>query len=64
VGHDNLEAWFARTVPELPHSRRVAHVQCDSRVTCKQNLIKTKVGNMLGNKNLEAILRITLEGLD
>jgi hypothetical protein len=27
-----------------------------------QNLIKTKVWNMLGNKNLEAMLRIALEG--
>jgi len=67
VGHDNLESCFASTVPQPPHSRRVAHVQCVSRATCehafrKQNLIKTKVGNMLGNKNLEAMLRIALKG--
>jgi hypothetical protein len=47
----------------------LAHVQCVSRATCehafsKQNLIKTKVGNMLGNKNLETMLRIALERLD
>ena len=29
-----------------------------------QNLIKSKVGNRLGNKNLEAILQIALEGPD
>jgi hypothetical protein len=45
----------------------LAHVQCVSRAACdhafrKQNLIKTKVGNMLGDKNLEALLRIALEG--
>jgi hypothetical protein len=29
-----------------------------------QNLIKTKVINMLGNKNLKAMLQIALEGQD
>ena len=48
-------------LPEL------AHVQCISTVTCEhvsnvQNLIKTKVGNMLGNKNLKAMLQIALKG--
>ena len=67
MGHDNLKSCFASTVPQPPPSHRVAHVQCLSRATCeqafsKQNLIKTKVGSMLGNKNLEAMLRIALEG--
>jgi hypothetical protein len=44
-------------------------VQCVSTSTCKrtfsvQNLIKTRVRNKLGNKNLEAMLRISLEGPD
>ena len=39
----------------------LAHVQSVSKVTSehasrKQNLIKTKVGNMVGNKNLEGML--------
>jgi hypothetical protein len=44
-------------------------VQCVSTTTCEhafsvQNLIKTKVRNRLGSKNLDAMLRIALEGLD
>jgi hypothetical protein len=39
----------------------LAHVQCVSRATfehafSKQNLIKTKFGIMLGNKNIKAML--------
>jgi len=46
-----------------------ARVQCVSTTTCErafsvQNLIKTRVRNKLGSKNLEAMLRIALEGLD
>jgi hypothetical protein len=44
-------------------------VQCVSTTTCErafsvQNLIKTKVRNKLGSKNLDAMLRIALEGPD
>jgi hypothetical protein len=44
-------------------------VQCVSTTTCEHafivhNLIKTKVRNKLGSKNLDAMLRIALEGLD
>jgi hypothetical protein len=44
-------------------------VQCVSTATCErafsvQNLIKTKVRNRLGSKNLDAMLRIALEGPD
>jgi hypothetical protein len=47
----------------------LAHVQCVSTVTCEhafsvQKLIKTKVRNRLGSKNLNAMLRIALEGPD
>jgi hypothetical protein len=42
-------------------------VQCVSTTTCEhafnvQKLIKTKVRNRLGSKNLDAMLRIALEG--
>jgi hypothetical protein len=44
-------------------------VQYHSTTTCERafsvhNLIKTKVRNRLGSKNLDAMLRITLEGPD
>ena len=47
----------------------LAHVQCVSTTTCEdafnvQNLIKTKVRIRLGSKNLDAMLRIALEGPD
>ena len=47
--------------PNLLILVELAHVQCVSRATCehafsKQNLIETKVGIMLGGKNLEAML--------
>jgi len=47
----------------------LARVQCISTTTCErafsvQNLIKTQVRNRLGSKNLEAMLRIALKGLD
>jgi hypothetical protein len=68
-GMITLESCFASTVAQAPHSCRVSNVQCVSRGTCErafsvQNLFKTKVRNMLGNKNLEAMLRIALEGPD
>ena len=45
----------------------LAHVQCVSTATCERafsvhNLIKTKVRNRLCSKNLDAMLRIALEG--
>ena len=48
---------------------KIARVQCVSTATCKrafsiQNLIKTRVKNKLGSKNLEALLRVALEGPD
>jgi hypothetical protein len=70
VGHDNLKSCFSSTIPNLLIFVELAHVQCASRVTCehtfsKQNLIKTKVGNMLGNKNIEAsALEGPYEGVD
>ena len=44
-------------------------MQCVSTATCEhafsvQNLIKTKVRNRLGSKNLHAMLRIASEGPD
>ena len=47
--------------PNLLVLEGLAHVQCVSRGTCErafsvQNLIKSKVRNMLGNKNLDAML--------
>jgi hypothetical protein len=44
-------------------------VKCVSTTTCEHafivhNLIKTKVRNRLGSKNLDAMLRIALEGPD
>jgi hypothetical protein len=44
-------------------------VRCVSTTTCErafsvQNLIKTKVRNRLGSKNLNAMMRIALEGPD
>jgi hypothetical protein len=65
VGHDNLQARY----PNLLILAKLAHVQCVSTTTCEhifsvQNLIKTNVRNRLGNKNLEAMLRIALEGPD
>jgi hypothetical protein len=55
--------------PNLLILAELAHVQYDSTPTCEhafsvQNLIKTKVRNRLGSKNLDAMLRITLEGPD
>ena len=55
--------------PNLLILVELAHVQSVSKVTSehasrKQNLIKTKVGNMVGNKNLEGMLWIALEGPD
>ena len=53
-------AWQAR-YPNLLILVELAHVQCVPKATCErafnvQILIKTKVRNMLGNKNLEAML--------
>jgi hypothetical protein len=55
--------------PNLLILVELAHVQCVSKATCErafsvQNLIKTKIRNMLGTKNLEVVLQIALEGLD
>jgi hypothetical protein len=55
--------------PNLLILAELAHVQCVSTTTCErafsvQKLIKTKVRNRLGDKNLDAMLRIALEGLD
>jgi hypothetical protein len=55
--------------PNLLILTELAHVQCVSTTTCErafsvQKLIKTKVRNRLGNKNLDAMLRIALEGPD
>ena len=53
--------------PNLLILAELAHVQYVSTTTCErafsvQNLIKTKVRNRLGSKNLEAMLQIALEG--
>ena len=45
----------------------LTHVQCISTTMCEcafsvQNFIKIRVRNRLGSKNLEAMLRIALEG--
>ena len=58
-----LQAWY----PNLFIIAKLAHVQCVSTEMCERafsvhNLIKTKVRNMLGSKNLKAMLRIALEG--
>jgi hypothetical protein len=55
--------------PNLLILAKLAHVQCVSTMICERafnvhNLIKTKVRNKLGNKNLDAMLRIALEGPD
>ena len=55
--------------PNLLILAELAHVQCVSTATCErafnvQNLIKTKVRNRLGSRNLDAMLRIALEGPD
>jgi hypothetical protein len=55
--------------PNLLILAELAHVQCVSTATCErafsvQKLIKTKVRNRLGSKNLDAMLRIALEGPD
>jgi hypothetical protein len=55
--------------PNLLILAELAHVQCVSIATCEcafsvHNLIKTKVRNRLGSKNLNAMLRIALEGPD
>jgi hypothetical protein len=55
--------------PNLLILAELAHVQCVSTATCErvfsvQNLIETKVRNRLGSKNLDAMLRISLEGPD
>ena len=57
------------TGPNLLILAKLAHVQCVSTTTCErvfcvQNLIKTKPRIRLGSKNLEAMLRIALEGPD
>lgn len=53
--------------PNLLILAEIARVQCVSTATCErafsiQNLIKTRVRNRLGSKNLEALLRVALEG--
>ena len=53
--------------PNLLVLADLARVQCVSTSICErafsvQNLIKTRVGNRLGSKNLEAMLGIALEG--
>ena len=53
--------------PNLLILVELAHVQCVSIMTCLrafsvQKLIKTKVRNRLGSKNLKAMLQIALEG--
>ena len=60
-----LQAWY----PNHLILAELAHVQCVSIATCErafnvQILIKTKVRNRLGSKNLDAMLWIALEGLD
>jgi hypothetical protein len=55
------------STPHLLILAKLAHVQCVSTTTCEcvfcvQILIKTKVRNRMGSKNLEAMLRIALEG--
>ena len=55
--------------PNLLILAKLAHVQCVSTATCEsafsvQNLIKTKARNRLGSRNLDAMLRIVLEGPD
>jgi hypothetical protein len=55
--------------PNLLILAKLAHMQCVSTTTCEcafsvQNLIKTKVRNRLGSKNLEAMRQIALEGPD
>ena len=55
--------------PNLLVLAKLATVQCVSTATCErafsvQNLIKTRVRNRLGSKNLEAMLQIALEGPD
>jgi hypothetical protein len=55
--------------PNLLILAELAHVQCVSTTTCERSLsvqksIKTKVRNRLGSKNLDAMLRIALEGSD
>jgi hypothetical protein len=46
---------------ELAHVHYVSSMTCE-RAFSVQNLIKTKVRNRLGSKNLEAMLQIALEG--
>ena len=63
--NDSLQSRY----PNLLVLARLASVQCVSTATCErafsiQNLIKTRVRNRLGSKNLEAMLRIALEGPD
>jgi hypothetical protein len=58
---------FQARYPNLIILVELDHVQCVSRATCErafsvQNLIQTKFRNMLGNKNLKAMLWIALEG--
>jgi hypothetical protein len=58
-----LQAWY----PDLLVIAELACVQCVSTTTCEHvcsvhNLIKTKVRNRLGGKNLEAMLQIAFEG--
>jgi hypothetical protein len=69
VGHDNLESCFASTVPQPPYSCRLSSCAIVSTTTCEcafgvHKLIKTKFRNKLGSKNLDAMLRIALEGPD
>ena len=58
-----MQAWC----PDFLVLVELAHVQCVSTTMCERafsvrNLIKTKVRNKLGSKNLEAMLHIALEG--
>ena len=67
VGHDNLESSFASMVPQPPHSCRVSSSAMCFTTMCERafsvhNLIKTKVRHRFCGKNLEAMLRIALEG--
>ena len=55
--------------PNLLVIADLARVQCVSTSTCErafsvQNLIKTRMRNILGSENLKAMLRIALEGPD
>jgi hypothetical protein len=60
-----LQAWY----PNLLILVELAHVQCVFTTTCERafnvrKLIKTKVTNRFGCKNLNVMLQIALEGPD